>query len=39
MKDEMMAKIMDEVMKKMGCTQAPAQIKAREAPQGLNEDL
>ena len=25
MKDEMMAKIMDEVMKKMGGTEAPAQ--------------
>ena len=28
MKDEMMAKIMDEVMKKMGGTDAPAQSMA-----------
>ena len=28
MKDEMMAKIMDEVMKKMGGTEAPAQSMA-----------
>lgn len=33
MKDEMMAKIMDEVMKKMGGTEAPAQSMACEAPQ------
>ena len=39
MKDEMMAKIMDEVMKKMGGTDAPAQSMACEAPQGINEDL
>ena len=39
MKDEMMAKIMDEVMKKMGGTEAPAQSMACEAPQGINEDL
>ena len=38
MKDEMMAKIMDEVMKKMGGTEAPAQSMACEAPQGINED-
>ena len=37
MKDEMMAKIMDEVMKKMGGTEAPAQSMACEAPQGINE--
>lgn len=39
MKDEMMAKIMDEVMKKMGGTEVPAQSMACEAPQGINEDL
>ena len=39
MKDEMMAKIMDEVMKKMGGTEAPAQSMACEAPKGINEDL
>ena len=39
MKEEMMAKIMDEVMKKMGGTDAPAQSMACEAPQGINEDL
>ena len=39
MKDEMMAKIMDEVKKKMGGTEAPAQSMACEAPQGINEDL
>ena len=39
MKDEMMAKIMDEVMKKMGGTEAPAQSMACETSKGLNEDL
>ena len=32
MKDEMMAKIMDEVMKKMGGTEAPAQSMACAVP-------
>lgn len=44
MKDEMMAKIMDEVMKKMGGTQAESAFAndttvAAPSPQGINEDL
>lgn len=44
MKDEMMAKIMDEVMKKMGGTQAENMfandtVAAAPSPQGINEDL
>lgn len=34
MKDEMMAKIMDEVMKKMGGTEAPAQSMALRSSSG-----
>ena len=41
MKDEMMAKIMDEVMKKMGGSEASTDNAAAECPTGLgiNEDL
>lgn len=44
MKDEMMAKIMDEVMKKMGGTQAESAFAndttiQAPTPQGINEDL